>query len=204
MADSSRLKALPINSGQHAADWRRVVSRLFGGAGVRQEVSTRMHLESTAEQAWNVLMFYEDVSGLPPLPLRVFMPAPVRTEGGKQNVGDKVQCAYKDGHLVKRITYVDPPRLIRFEVIEQSLGIEGCVIANGGSYELMSNGEGTDIVATTKFNTYLHPRWLWRPMERLMATQLHLHVLNGMRVAARQAAPIPSQLACRRNDASST
>lgn len=193
-----------MNSGQQAGGWRRVVSRLFGGVGVRQEVSTRMHFACSAEEAWNVLMFYEDVSGRPPFPLSVFMPAPVRTEGGEHHVGDNVQCTYKDGHLVKRITYVDPPRLIRFEVIGQSLGIEGCVIANGGSYELRPNGEGTEIVATTNFNAYLHPRWLFRPMERLMATQLHLHVLNGMRVAASQAAPIPSRLACHRHDASST
>jgi len=82
---------------------------------------------------------------------------------------------------VKRITAVEPPRLMQFEVVEQCLGIEGCVIALGGSYQIHPNGYGSDIMLTTKYRAFLHPRRLWRPLEKLVTTQLHKHVLNGMR-----------------------
>jgi hypothetical protein len=159
-----------------------------------EEAVTRMHFEAGPEATWNVLMFYEEVSGRPPFPLNIFMPDPVRTEGGKHSVGDRVRCIYQGGDLVKRITCVDPPHLIRFEVIGQSLGIEGCVIANCGSYELVPSGTGTDVVATTRYYAYLHPRWIWRPIEELMTAQLHRHVLNGMRAAANQATPVVSHV----------
>jgi hypothetical protein len=94
-----------------------------------------------------------------------------------------VKCIYEGGDLVKRITVIEPPLRIGFEVLEQRLGIEGCAIARNGSYELVPHRDGTDILLTTHYSAYLHPRWLWRPVEKLVTSQLHHHVLNGMRSA---------------------
>lgn len=41
------------------------------------------------------------------------------------------------------------------------------------------------IFLTTNYSAYLHPRWLWRPLEKLVTAQLHHHVLRGMREAVR-------------------
>ena len=56
-------------------------------------------------------------------------------------------------------------------------------MARGGSYELRANGAGTEIVASTHYTTYLRPRWIWRPAEKMVMGQLHGHVLRGMRSA---------------------
>lgn len=82
---------------------------------------------------------------------------------------------------MKRITAVEQLRLIQFEVVEQRLGIEGCVIALDGSYEIRRDSRGSDIILITKYRAFLRPRRLWHPLERLLMTQLHKHVLNGMR-----------------------
>jgi len=167
----------------------RLLSNLFAGQARPEQVSTRVHLQATPEDAWREIVFYEEVPGHPPLPLRWFMPSPVRTEGAKSAVGSRVRCIYQSGHLVKRITVLDPPRLIRFDVLEQHLGIEGCAIAQGGSYKLYRNGDRTGLILTTRYRAFLHPRWLWRPLEKLVAHQLHKHVLNGMTAAMNQRAP---------------
>jgi hypothetical protein len=163
-----------------------LLGHLFARDPVAEKVSTRIHFTSRPEAIWNEIIFYEEVPGHAPLPLRWFMPAPVRTVGAKSTIGAKVQCIYQSGQLVKRITVLDPPCLLRFEVIEQHLGIEGCAIAKGGSYEIYHSGDQSDIVLTTRYRAFLHPRWLWRPLEKLVAHQLHRHVLDGMRAAMQQ------------------
>jgi hypothetical protein len=125
-------------------------------------------------------MLYEEVPGRQPLLLRAFLPQPVRTEGDKTLVGAKVRCAYRRGELIKRITTVKPPYLLRFEVIEQHLGIEGCSLTLEGSYQIFTCGEATDVVLTTKYCAYLHPRYLWHPLEALLVHQLHNHILRGV------------------------
>ena len=165
----------------HAVAWHGALSRLFARESVIETVTTQVHLDVAPEIAWNLIMFYEEVPGRPPFLLRMFMPAPVRTEGKKTRVGAKVRCIYKGGDLVKRITAIEPPGLIQFEVIDQRLGIEACAVALEGSYVMRRSADGTDIVLTTRYAAYLHPRLLWSPLERLVTGQLHRHVLNGMR-----------------------
>jgi hypothetical protein len=175
----------------------RLLSNLFAGKAMPQQVSTRVQLQATPEEAWREVIFYEEVPGSPPFPLRWFMPSPVRTEGAKSAVGASVRCIYRSGHLVKRITVFDPPCLIRFDVLEQHLGIEGCAVAQGGSYEIYRNGDETGLILTTRYRALLHPRWLWRQLEKLVAHQLHRHVLNGMKAAMSQRAPAAA--VCPRN-----
>lgn len=170
-----------VKTRPHAGGLPRILSRLFAREAVSEVIVTRIHLDASPETVWNRIMFYEEVPGLPPFLLRTFMPHPVRTDGEKTEIGARVQCVYKGGNLVKRITDIKPPRLIQFEVIEQCLGIEGCVIAQGGSYEILHGGDGSEVVLTTKYMAYLRPRYLWRPLEKLVAGQLHQHILNGMR-----------------------
>lgn len=129
---------------------------------------------------WQQMVLYEDVPICPPFLLRVLLPYPVRTEGDKTCVGAAVQCTYNGGQLVKRITFVEPPHILQFDVVEQHLGIEGCITTIGGSYEIRSRGDQTEVVLTTKYCGHLRPRWLWRPLERILTHQLHRHILNGM------------------------
>jgi hypothetical protein len=129
------------------------------------------------------MLMFEEVPVRPPVLLRVFLPHPVRTEGDKTRVGAAIQCTYTGGHLVKLIKVVEPPHLVQFEITEQRLGIEGCVTMLGGSYELRSRGEETEIVLTTNYRGHLRPRFFWRPLERFLAHQLHRHILDGMRAS---------------------
>ena len=84
-----------------------VVGWLFARDGTREVVATRAHVAGRPEQIWDRIMFYEDVPGRPAFPLRVLLPAPVRTEGDKSRVGETVRCAYTNGALAKRITAAD-------------------------------------------------------------------------------------------------
>jgi hypothetical protein len=117
------------------------------------------------------------------------LPHPLRTEGDKTRAGATVRCTYQGGDLVKRITAVEPPRVLQFEVIEQSLGIEDCILTVGGSYEIHMCGDATGLVLITNYQAYLRPRYLWRPFEALLVRQLHGHILCGLFAALRQRDP---------------
>jgi hypothetical protein len=191
---SSALAAVVV-PGLRERFWPRILSRWFGSTkhSVADEcLDTRLYFTASPEKVWQGLLFYEEVPGHPPFPLNIFMPDPVRTEGGKGTVGACIRCIYQDGDLVKRITAVQAPHYIRFDVTDQRLGIEGCAVARGGSYELRATGTGTQIVATTRYSSFLRPRWIWRPAEKLVMGQLHGHVLRGMRKAI-EARQVPSE-----------
>lgn len=159
----------------------RLASRIFGGRPSRESVATHVRIASNPETLWRCIQFYEEVPGRPPLLLRALIPAPVRSHGEKTTAGSKVLCLYDSGMLVKRITTLEKPHLIEFELLEQSLGIEQCVAAEGGSYQIHWNGHDSTVVLTTNYLAYLRPRWLWAPLEKQIVHQLHHHILRGMR-----------------------
>jgi hypothetical protein len=186
--------------GDATAGWRSSGSNRGGPAVARQKlysigrffprnfasdvVATSAGFDAKPEAVWRKILLYEDVPRQPPFLLRQFLPFPLRTHGQKDRAGAIVLCRYRAGELVKRITAVEPPFLLRFEVVEQGLGIESCVTALEGSYEIRPRGKQTEIVLATKYRGHLRPRRLWRPLERLLLNQLHRHILEGMRLAA--------------------
>jgi len=157
------------------------VGLLFPRNARSEAVETTLHLNATPEEVWHGILFYEEVPRRPLWFLRIFLPRPVRTDGKKTRIGAIVRCTYDSGHLLKRITAVEPPRLMRFDVLEQRLGVEDCVSMLQGSYEIRATRDGSQVVLTTHYCSRLRPRWLWRPLERCLAHRLHRHILDGMR-----------------------
>jgi hypothetical protein len=132
------------------------------------------------EAAWQHIMFYEEVPTRPGFLLRTLLPYPIRTEGPKNAIGALVRCAYRGGNLVKRITMIDVPHRLEFDVVEQRLGIERCIQTYGGSYQIERCGPDTDVVLRTIYRAYLRPRRLWRQLETVVIRQLHEHILHGI------------------------
>lgn len=163
---------------------RRLLSRLAGTAPAQAElrrVVTRARIDAPPDEAWRRIAFYEDIQERPSLFLRLLAPMPVRTSKPGLRVGAMVDCTYTEGGtLTKRITVVEPPSLLRFEVVDQRLGIEAFVATVEGSYEVSAAGAGAEIALTTVYRGSLRPRWLWRLPERWLAGQLHRHILRGM------------------------
>lgn len=157
------------------------VGLLFPRNARSEAVETALHLDATPEEVWRAILFYEEVPRRPVWFLRIFLPRPIRTDGKKMRVGAIVLCTYDGGHLLKRITTVEPARLVRFDVLEQCLGVEGCVSMSRGSYEIRAAGNGSEVVLTTHYRGRLRPRRLWRQLERCLAHRLHRHILDGMR-----------------------
>jgi hypothetical protein len=133
------------------------------------------------------MLMYEEVDR-PPLLLRLLLPQPLSTQGDKSRLGAAILCAYREGDLTKRITAVDRPHLLEFEVVSQCLGIEGCVTARGGAYQIEPRGANCRIALVTNYYARLRPRVLWRPVERWIAHRFHHHILAGMR----QSLPVSS------------
>jgi len=166
------------------------LGRLFPRSTRVDVVETRAHFDVPPEAVWERMMFYEEVPGRPPPLLRLFLPAPLRTEGDKTRAGAIVKCNYDDGYLEKRITEVGRATFVRFEVLVQRLGIEDCITMSDGAYELRPEGDGCELVLSTRYVGHLRPRWLFRAFESFLAHRMHEHILQGMRVSLR-----PPQLA---------
>ena len=145
-------------------------------------ILTRMAFAAPSERVWSALMFYEQIEERPPLHLRLLLPLPIATEKVKSNVGDVVRCSYQGGHLLKRITEIDPRRHYGFDVGEQTLAIGGGLILSGGCYTLrrLPNG-GTEVAVTTRYVSGRRPAWLWKPIEGTVCHLFHRYLLAAMR-----------------------
>ena len=187
MGPKGRADALELSTGGRTnplVKLRQLLDRIGGWfpRNTRSEaVTTRIWLKASPEAVWRVLRFYEDIPKRPGPVLLALLPRPLRSEGEKTRVGATVRCQYDGGHLVKRITVSERGRLLRFDVLEQQLGIERLVSMGEGAYALRPEGQGTEVLLTTHYRGHLRPRALFRPFERLLAHRVHRHILRGMK-----------------------
>ena len=161
-------------------DWRNRLGRWTGGAGVSEEVETRMIFPMRAVDAWERIVFFEETLRRPPWILRLVIPEPLGVEGEKSQVGGLVRCVYRSGEIVKHMTALDWPERVSFDVLGQDLGIEKMLVVRGGSYWIEDDGEMCRVRLATRYTAFMRPRWLWRPVERWLMGMLHLHILTSM------------------------
>jgi hypothetical protein len=150
-------------------------------------VKTELRVEATPQEAWDAIMFYEEVKHKPSWFLRLMLPAPIRSIGHGRHENDIVRCVYDRGCLVKRISRREEGKLLGFDVIEQQLHFERDITLIDGSFLIESTEDGAaKIVLTTRYERHLAPRWIWEPIEQNVVHSLHLHVLKGMQIQAEQ------------------
>ncbi len=141
-----------------------------------------MRFSASPGQVWDGLMFYEQIPRRPPLHLRLLLPAPMRAEARRLDVGDETRCIYDRGHLLKRVTRIDPRRHYGFDVIEQELPIGRGIRLAGGSYSLIElPGGSTRIELETRYVGAMRPRWLGMRVEAAVCHAFHRHILGEMR-----------------------
>ncbi len=183
---ATRPAEAPVFSGfiRGLIDW---YGGLFAPSSAVEEITTRLQLPAPPDRVWASLKFYEEVPSRPGALLRIGLPAPVRSEGDKLRVGGTVRCVYEGGYVLKRTTSTVPPSVLRFEVLEQRLGLERCLSLSDGVYEIRAVPGGCEVALTTRYRGHLRPRALFRPLERRMTHEIHGHILAGMHRALAEA-----------------
>jgi hypothetical protein len=145
-------------------------------------VQTGLTIDATPEEAWNAIMFYEEVEHSPPWLLHLALPKPIRSIGNKDKEGEVVRCFYDAGTIKKRISKVEKHRRLAFEVVEADIRSENYTTLKDGSFEIEPVGDTQSrITLTTRYQRKLRPTFFWEPIERKVIHTLHGHVLEGMR-----------------------
>lgn len=162
-----------------------VERRLPAPPGV--SVETARVVDAPRADAWDGVMFYEQVTHDPPWLLRFGLRRPLYTTGRADRVGDRKTCVYTRGHLTKQVTARRPLEALEFAVVEQDMFEDYSVRLTGGSFRFERIDAGhTRVTLTTEYRPLLHPRWAWRPFESHVVHLLHGHVLEGMAREARR------------------
>jgi hypothetical protein len=172
------------SSQKEVCEMTAILTGVVEGARAPATVSivTRMVFAASPEQAWEALMFYEQIEERPPLLLRILLPAPIRAEGRKSRVGDDAICHYDGGYLVKRVTEIEPGRHFGFAVVAQRLDIGGGLRLAGGGYTLGRMPDGrTEVALSTRYVSPHRPRWPRPALEAAVCHMFHRHILGAMR-----------------------
>ncbi len=151
-----------------------------------ETVSTSVDIAASPHECFESLAFYEEVKHRPPLILRIGLAHPLGAIGSSRRIGDIKKCLYNKGSITKRVTEVEPDRLLAFEVIGQHIGYERDVRLTGRSFAFEPRADGgTHVTLTTTYVPLLEPRLLWRWGEHIAVHTLHEHVLEGLSRKAR-------------------
>ena len=146
-----------------------------------ESVTTSIEIPAPVGNAWNSLMFYEEVHHRPPWLLRIGLPRPLYTRGSTQRVGDAKICIYTKGRLGKRVTERLVNQRLTFSVILQDNIENHSVRLTDGAFAFNPRGPNlTEVDLTTRYQPKLGPRWVWRPAEQLAIHTMHRYVLEGM------------------------
>lgn len=165
--------------------WRNRMARVFAGGAVADLVETQSLFTVDQPEAWQRIVFYEEAPAPLRWPLRAVLPQPLGVRGEKSGAGALVECLYRGGSLMKQVTVMVPPRTLCFRVVDQNLGIEDGVRALDGYYELEPQSGGCRVTLATHYESRMHPRWFWQPLEKHFLTQLHRHILASMQTQNR-------------------
>ncbi len=158
-------------------------------------IHTGMRFSASPGQVWDGLMFYEQIPRRPPFHLRLLLPGPMRAEGRRSVVGDETRCVYDRGHLLKRVTRIDPRLHYGFDVVEQELAIGRGIRLTGGSYTLLELEDGTTRIGLeTRYVSPVRPRWLWKRIEAAVCHAFHRHILGAMRREVEAQAPLRARV----------
>lgn len=153
-------------------------------------VVTSAIMPVSPEQAWDAVMFYEEVNHPAPWLLRFGLPRPLYTQGRGTQVGDIKICIYSKGKLAKRITQSERGKLLSFNIVHQEKFENRSIRLIGGSFSFEPIGENqTRVTLKTEYEPLLGPRMWWRSAEQIATHTLHGHVLLGMNIKAQKDRP---------------
>ena len=147
-------------------------------------VSTVSVVDAPPGATWDGIQFYEEVRR--PVPWLLWLSPSLRpqyTRGRSERVGDLKVCVYQRGHLIKRITAVEPGRRLTFAVVEQDrIETDGVTLVDGSfQLESIDGGRRTRVTLTTRYVPKLAPRFAYAWAEAWTVHTLHGHVLAGMK-----------------------
>ncbi len=146
-----------------------------------ETVSTSTIINASADECWDGLVFYEEVSHPPPWILRIGLARPLATRGPSHSPGDRRVCVYNRGTISKQIRRAQPGRLLSFDVTEQDIGYERDLRLISGSFTFEPiDANHTRITLTSTYEPRLTPRFCWRWGEMIAFRTLHGYVLEGI------------------------
>lgn len=155
-----------------------------------ETVSTSTIINAPADECWDGLVFYEEVSHPPPLILRIGLARPLATRGPSHSPGDRRVCVYNKGTISKQIRRAEPGRVLSFDVIEQSIGYERDLRLLSGSFTFEPIDAGhTRVTLTSTYEPKLTPRFCWRWGEAIAFRTLHGYVLKGIALNTQKEEP---------------
>ena len=150
-----------------------------------ETVSTSMIIDAPADECWEGLVFYEEVSHPPPWILRVGLARPVATRGTSLSPGERRVCVYNKGTITKQVRRAEPGRHLSFDVIDQDIGYERDLRLISGSFTFEPIDDArTRVTLTSTYEPRLSPRFCWRWGEKIAFRTLHNYVLEGIAINA--------------------
>ena len=149
-----------------------------------ETVVTTGRVEAPPNAVWSARVFDGGARTAPPPLAAIGLPTPRGNDGALTRPGDVKTCRLGRGVVRLLVTESRAPETLAFTVIEQRDFENRSVRLMRGSVVLAAAGNGsTDVTISTTYAPLLRDRTLWRPIERLIACQLHEHVLRELRAA---------------------
>ena len=163
------------------------------------EAMTSVIIAAPANQVWEHVIRFGDITAEPSLPFRLGIAYPLRARITGAGVGAIRHCEFSTGAFVEPITVWDAPRRLSFGVSAQPPAlrelspyarvyaphVKGFFKAQRGEFRLVSLAGGrTRLEGSTWYTLDLYPQAYWRPIAEWLLSRIHERVLEQVRKEA--------------------
>ena len=144
-------------------------------------VETMRTFQVDAQDVWESLLEFQQVTGEKPWLLKMGMPVPLYCTIDGAGVGATRRCHFDQGVIEERISVWDPPHRLVMEITKVTLPGRDWLKFIDASYELSATDSGhTKVRRITRIASVLRPRLYWRPLEELATQAEHEYLFNAV------------------------
>ena len=167
------------------------------------EQTTAIEIDASPEVVWRFIPAFPRIEEPPTKMLAMGLAYPLVAEMDGEGIGSKRRCVLSTGVMPEVVTVWEPSKRLEFDVLEtpaamaetnpfgmvEAAHTEGYFVCKHGRFVLtpLPNGR-TRVEGTSWFQHDLWPQFYWAPLTREVVRELHVRVLQHIKVLAEQSA----------------
>ncbi|MEO1261121.1 MAG: polyketide cyclase [Bacteroidota bacterium] len=138
-------------------------------------------LNYDAEIVFDEVKSMDKLDASKPLLMYLGLPSPYRCVLEADTIGAKRHCLFSNGKIIAEITAYEKGKLLEMDVIDYTLTGRDWFQFVDATYIFEELNGQTKITRTSSYQSVLHPRFYWEPLEKLGIEQEHEFVLESLK-----------------------
>lgn len=161
-------------------------------------VTTQVEIDASRQEVWDELVGFSKIDPPTQALFKSGIAYPIQAKLVMSDTDTVRHCIFNTGAFVEPITTWDAPNHLAFDVVKNPPTIkevmlfnhngpphlEGYFQSQKGEFRLYKKEEGMVLEGTTWYTNDMYPQWYWKLWSQYILHQIHLRVMEHIKVQA--------------------